>query len=107
MLVRSLQGYLRSLRQRLEATGCAPKVLQDLDNTCNALNHFAELDVGQLAELLEVTNEYRRTGVIPDLNDPFRPLVRAMANSQTTPDDFETLLTGLNAKKVTPQQLRE
>ena len=73
MQVRSLQGYLRSLKEPLTASNCSPAVVNDLERACVALNPFSGLDLGQLVELLTVADEYRKTGILPD--DPLREVL--------------------------------
>src|SRR5262249_13542837 len=106
MQVRSLQGYLRSLKAPLAGVGCPDKALQDIEQTCTALEAFADLEVGQLVPLLQMTEEYRLTGILPDLRDPLRPLVRCLARPETPVEESKAAADSIELKKGKVEQLR-
>ena len=73
MKVAVLQQFLRSLATPLQAAGASPKVTNDLEQACNALESFKEEDVGQFAAHLVRAEEFHRTQLLPMLKTKERP----------------------------------
>ena len=72
MKVSVFQQFLRSLAAPLQAAG-AVKPANDLEQTCQALEPFAEQDFAQLAAFLVRAQEFDRTKVLPLLKSKARP----------------------------------
>ncbi len=73
MKVAVLQQFLRSLAAPLQAAGASPKVTNDLEQACNALEPFKEEDFGQFAVFLSRAEEFHRTQLLPMLKTKERP----------------------------------
>ena len=73
MKVAVLQQFLRSLAAPLQAAGASPKVTNDLEEACNALESFKEEDFGQFAAFLVRAEEFHRTQLLPMLKTKERP----------------------------------
>ena len=70
MLVSNLREFIRLLGPPLKAAGLnqvsEKSVTGSLDSLASALEPFDKMSTDQLAELLRASDEYRRTGVIPE-----------------------------------------
>lgn len=71
MKVSVLQQYLRSLAAPLQSAG-AVKPASDLEQTCQALEPFADQDFTQLAASLARADEFHRTKLLPMLKSKSR-----------------------------------
>ena len=71
MKVSVLQQFLRSLAAPLQSAGAA-KPANDLEQTCQALEPFAEQDFAQLAAFLVRAEEFDRTKLLPMLKSKSR-----------------------------------
>jgi hypothetical protein len=65
MKVAALQQFLHGLAQPLQAAGASQKLLQDLEETRQALEPFKEFEFAPFAAFLRQAEEYHRTGVLP------------------------------------------
>jgi flagellar biosynthesis chaperone FliJ len=71
MKVSVLQQFLRSLAAPLQSAG-AVKPANDLEQTCQALEPFAEQDFAQLAAFLVQAQEFHQTKLLPMLKTKSR-----------------------------------
>ena len=83
MKVAVLQQFLRSLTAPLQAAGASPKVTNDLEQACNALESFKEEDIGQFAAHLVRSEEFHRTQLLPMLKTKERPKGAARTLNET------------------------
>jgi|GEM_PF-2877208 hypothetical protein len=72
MKVSVLQQFLRSLAAPLQSAGAA-KQANDLEQTCQALEPFAEQDFAHLAASLVQAQEFHQTKLLPMLKSKSRP----------------------------------
>src|SRR5437764_5491309 len=71
MKVSVLQQFLRSLAAPLQSAGAA-KPANDLEQTCQALEPFADQDFAEFAAHLARTEEFHRTKLLPMLKSKSR-----------------------------------
>jgi len=95
MKVGNLQQFIRSLAAPLQQAGAAAKVVNDLEQTSQDLQPFAEWEVWQLGELLRQAKEYRDTGILPA-----PPAKRGGAKKAATPKAEPKVLIAEYAEKV-------
>jgi hypothetical protein len=70
MRVDTFQAYLRALCEPLKASGCASKYLNDIESTAKALDPFASVDFGQLAEWVQQVRTFKESGEWPQQVKP-------------------------------------
>jgi hypothetical protein len=71
MLISNLQQFIRLLAPPLSAAGlnqsAGKNVTASLESLAAALEPFAGMSTEQLTELLQAAQEYRRTGILPEV----------------------------------------
>ena len=84
MKVSVFQQFLRSLAAPLQSAG-AVKPANDIEQTCQALEPFADQDFAQLAASLVQAQEFHQTKLLPMLKSKTRPAAEVRRERSTTP----------------------
>ena len=110
MKVSGLLQFVRSLIAPMQQVGAVTTKIKDIEQTCDDLLPFAEMEVWQLAELLRQTKEHRDTGKWPELPSKKPPAPKPKAPKKGDSEivlQFSQRVRALEEKAASPESRQE
>ena len=129
MKVSTLQQFVRSLVAPMQHAGANGKMIEDIEQSCAALDPYAGLELSELTDLLRQIKEFRDTGkwpeppakqpktrkppapkkdasqIILEFSQKVRSLEKKAASPDSTREDLISELGALKLEKLTVPQL--